>query len=638
MIVSDERTQPVPTQSAEGESRQSGRTAGRRVPFDGAIGVYVYGVPHSVHGVRTTLPPEVDQQLHLAHDLREDLVTLQLRYEDRKRDIWSSVPDISAIESTLAETEARIVETARQVATERSAGRTRGQTASSPLLVALRRTKRELSACRQELINAAKPTVDPQLAEAVQDLEKAIKDLYGAYCQEGELYWASYNDVLTHHRTAVNQINKERKKGRPAQLRHHRFDGSGAIAVQLQRAQGQPQRSPEVLSRDGSAWRNVLHLHPWIPAPEWGALSPPEQRRRRLGSVRFSLGHGRHVELPIIVHRMMPPEADVTGARLVVYRRGGHRKVELHVTARLPKPPSPPPGSTVAIHLGWRRDEDDLRVCTWRSTEPVTVPPSLSSIVIQDTDRSGWLRLPAAWLHRTQAHAQIASQRAIAQDRMREKLVTALESSPHEELPASDVARWRSPGRFAALAIRWRIDAPQAHTTTATMLEDWRRGDRLLWEPQAHGTAGAIAARDDMYRRFAHWLTSTASSVVVDDTVLSDLARRKPDREQDIPGVVADQASRQRTSAAPGRLRTIVIAAARKRGITEEEVSHTGLSRTHYRCGHQNPADDRYAASRVVRCDGCGGKYDQDASATLLMLAANGKVPPAGQATTRNTT
>jgi hypothetical protein len=579
----------------------------------------------------------VGVQLRLAHNLREDLVSLELTREQRKQDIWSSVPEIRTVESTLTETEAQIEETARAVAAERSAARTRGRTASSPLLATLRQTKRELSARRRELINAAKPTMDPQLATVGQDHETAIKALYATYCQEGELYWASYNDVLAHHKTAVKRVAAQRASGRPAQLRHHRFDGSGAIAVQLQRGQGQPQRTPELLSCDANPWRNVLHLTPWLPSAEWAALSPAEQRRRRLGTARFSLGHGQHVALPIIVHRMMPPEADVTSARLVVRRIGGHRKVELHVTARLPKPVTPAPGATVAIHLGWRRDEEDLRVCTWRSTEPVTVPPSLFGAVEMDTDRSGWLRLPAAWLRRTRAHADIAGQRATAQDRMRAEVVAALEADPVDELPASDVARWRSPGRFAALAIRWRTEAPEAHTGTENMLEDWRRLDRRLWEPQAHGTAGAVAARDDLYRRFAHWLTSSAAALIVDDTVLSDLARRTPDRDDTVPGVVADRASRQRTSAAPGRLREIVIKAAKKRGITEETVSHTGLSRTHYRCGHVNPADGRYATSRVVPCDGCGGKYDQDASATLLMLTASSRVPPAGRATARNT-
>jgi transposase len=61
------------------------------------------------------------------------------------------------------------------------------------------------------------------------------------------------------------------------------------------------------------------------------------------------------------------------------------------------------------------------------------------------------------------------------------------------------------------------------------------------------------------------------------------------------------------------------------------------VTRTHHRCGHLNPADDRYARSRFVVCDGCGATFDQDGSATLNMLAASGHIPPASQGTARDT-
>jgi hypothetical protein len=78
---------------------------------------------------------------------------------------------------------------------------------------------------------------------------------------------------------------------------------------------------------------------------------------------------------------------------------------------------------------------------------------------------------------------------------------------------------------------------------------------------------------------------------------------------------------RRRFQAAPGRLRDAIAAAARRTNTPLDVISARALSRTHADCGHENPADDRYA-SPPVTCAGCGGTYDPHKSATLLMLRA----------------
>jgi transposase len=71
--------------------------------------------------------------------------------------------------------------------------------------------------------------------------------------------------------------------------------------------------------------------------------------------------------------------------------------------------------------------------------------------------------------------------------------------------------------------------------------------------------------------------------------------------------------------AAPGGLRAAVTSACKRDGVAVKVVSAADLSRTHARCGYVNPSDDRYR-SRPVLCDGCGMHYDQDLSATVLMI------------------
>lgn len=606
-----------------------------------AVVVYSYGIPKRLHGADVTVPTEVEEQLRLAHELREDLVTLEHQRQERTAAVWSAHPRIAHLEAGIAEAEHAAECHAAAAAKERSAARRRGMSPSSGRLTQLRAEIRALRAERRAEIARVRESCAEELAAVTDQYRAAAKDTYHEYCQVGALYWATYNDVSDHHRAAVKRMTAARKEGRAANLRHHRFDGSGSIAVQLRRQTGMPPRTPATVA-DGAAgrWRNVLRLTPWVDPGKWAGLSRAQQRRRRLGLVVMCVGGGRRITLPVLVHRMLPADADITGARLVVRRVAGHRKIELHVTARVPDPAPGTGGPVAAVHMGWRRDDErgSVRVATWRSTEPVTVPPGVADVVAAATPTSGEIVVTGGWHARIDAHDTIRSDRDTALDKLRAELVAWLTEHPQddERLTPARVAMWQAPGRFARLALDWRETPPVDGDAMAASLEAWRVSDRRLWESEAHGRAGALAARDDAYRRVTSWLTGLMSRVVVDDTSVAELARRPdPQVEPDQPTPVERRAARQRALAAPGRLRELLVSAARTRGVEVATVGHTGTTRTHYTCGYLNPADGRYAASRLVACDGCGASYDQDASATMMMLAASGDMPTPGGGSAR---
>lgn len=592
-----------------------------------AVVVYRYGTPHWAE-----VPAEVDEQLRLAHSLREDLVTLEHARQEATAAVWSAYPRVAELEEVIAAGEAEAEELGRQAAKERSAQRGRGKTASSARLAEVRLAVREAKAERRAEIGRVREQAAGELQAASDAHRAAVKATYAEYCQRGALYWATFNDVADHHKTAVKRVQQARAQGRPANLQHHRFDGSGAVAVQLQRQAGVPPRLPATIADPAGKWRNVLQLSPWVDPDEWGVLSRGEQQRR--GVARFAVGRGRLVEVAVVVHRMLPAEADVTGARLVVRRVGGHRRVEVHVTARVPDPAASSTVGVGVLHLGWRRDSDVVRVGTWRTTVPVTVPAALADVVVADSACTGRVLLPSRVARRFAAHDAIRSDRDTALDKVRVSLVAwlaehgAVTRDGGPDVTAGVVQRWRAAGRFARLALDWRDNPPEGGDDIAAELEAWRVADRHLWEPEAHGRDGAVAARDDAYRRAAAWLAGLCGVLVVDDTVVSEFARRPdPGRDPELPAVVVDRAARQLRMAAPGRLRELAVIAAERRGVTVMTVPHGGITRTHHRCGHLNPADGRYAASRIVACDGCGQSYDQDASATLVMLGASGQVP-----------
>ena len=596
--------------------------------------VYRYGAPPVGGKQRIQVPDEVMRQFRLAHELRNTLVELALRRDERLTEVWSSYPQVAAAEAELATAEATAEAAAEAVAKARSAQRTTKPTGGT--VEALRDARarvREARAARKAARDAIKLDARSRVAEVNATHRAEVKALYSDFVQTRALYWATYNDCVNKSRIADQRVLEARKAGRAAQRRFRRWTGSGSIAVQIQRGGGKPRRSPELLASGDGPYRNVMQVEPWTPPEAWAQLSRNEQRAQARGHAVVAIGSGMRFRLPIRVNRPMPPDADVTDARLVMTQVAGNRRLSVHLTVKIPAPKPRTTGPTFAIHLGWRRDlpgEGSLRVATWRSDTPVTVPAHLLDVVDQVSATTGYIRLPEALIAQINRPDRIHGQRDLLLNPIRELLVDFLTAHPLPEedaraVTANRVRLWRSPAQFAALALAWGEDPPPGGTQIAQELEAWRRHDKRLWEQEAHGREKAIGRRRDAYRRIAAWITMTekASRVVVDDADLAVLARKASLTEApDVPNQAAERAAAQRVDAAPGDLRAALIAAARREGCAIATVPRLGLGRTH-ECGFVNEPDPgRYATAAVVQCQGCGVAYDQDMAAAHSMLSA----------------
>jgi hypothetical protein len=591
-----------------------------------------------VYGARDHWTPtaEVDTQLWLSHQVREELVEINRAYQRSVRDVWSSRPEIAEVETAVAAVDAQVVELAETAAKERSAARSkRIKTPTTEALAAAKGRRTELRARRRELITAAREdeAVLSALESATHAQRAAEAESYRRYCTAGvtdrdgntvRMYWANHNVVLKHHQTAVKRINARRAVGQPADLRHHRYDGSGAINIVLQKQTGKPDRTPALLASLGSPWRNVL------------ALDTSVHR----GSATFRVASGQSVTVPLTFHRPLPDDCEVIMARLVVRRTAGHRSTQLHITIVEETPEPVADGPAVALHLGWRAEPDGIRVATWRATAPIVVADTVADVVHVDRGGlTGTVQLPARWRDAVTRAEEIASSRAVDLDAISADLVKHLAETAEGDgwPPAADVARWRSPARFAALALRHRDNPPEGREEIVGDLEEWRRWDRRRWETEAHGRAKLSRRRSDAWARVAHWLTGVAGTVVVDDTSVADLSRTPAPSPDSLPTEIERIAVAQRRHAAPGSLRERVKLTAQRVGVPVVEVPHTGTTRTHYACGHVNPADLDYG-TRPVTCQGCGVGYDPDSSATANMLAASGHAPRETPGSARGTT
>lgn len=569
------------------------------------------------------LPPVVYEQLRLANRLWNDLVRIELDRDQAVRDVWSMFPEVARVETALADLDKQAESLAAIVAEQRSIQRTRAPKHSA--VAELREVKSNIRAARKErrdAISAVRVWAGDELLGISTAARAAVKDLYRVYADHG-LYWPVYNDVVDRWTVACQRVRADRAKGRASALRFHRFDGSGALTVQLQRGKDKPPRTPALLAdRDGSPWRNVFTA-PWTDPDEMAALPRAERKRMGRQTVRIRIG-SEQVAVPVqMMDRWLPADAEVTYARLVLERCAGHTDVYVDVTVKLPDAVPVTDGPDCAVHIGWcREDDDSVRVATLAWDRHVPVPAGMSEVVRAVDDTTHVVVLPCGWVPRMRRHEDVQSERDKKLDEVRALVLGIAGCLAAEDRP-DHVDRWRSLARFGALARRWRDEPPAgADLQDLAALEHWRAWDRGLWEAQEHGRRWHLRRRDQAWARVAAWIADVAGAVTVDDTAVSVLSRRPDvaDLELVPESVTTGVWAGQRVDVAPGGFRARVVQTCRRVGVPVVEVSSVNLTRTCPGCGHVEAVSPGPGV-RCVQCSGCGAGRDVDVSAAALLLA-----------------
>ena len=418
--------------------------------------VWRYGARKGV-----TIPPEVEEQLRLAHELREHLVELAHEREHAIAGEWARHPDVAGAQQEAEKAQAQLDELLTEASEERK--RSRKRTIPDELrdrITQARQARRDAKAQAKHAKQNAYTRVAPAL-HRIRDAErKARKAAYGKFVQSRGLYWATFNDVAGKHDLADRGIAAARKRGRAAKFRHHHYDGTGRIAVQLQREQGRPERTAELLSTPNSPWWNVLRL-PAVAATgpkEWTALSRAEQRHRGRRSVTVRIGSHEDRspvlwEIPTQIHRPIPPEAEVLRAEVIVTRVATDRRVAVNLTIRAAAPAAVQ-GPRLAVDIGWRSMPDgSIRVAYWRGSraplEPLRVSPHLEGVLrIDSTGREGEVCIPGSWRQLHERTAKIQSGRDKELERIKATAASHLERHPR----LAEEARAET-GRAQAMAL-----------------------------------------------------------------------------------------------------------------------------------------------------------------------------------------
>lgn len=613
-----------------------------RSPVACAFGApWWYDLPEELVEGRWRRPPGCEGpdgppgQLWLAHQLWNRLVEYQRDLEAARAAIWVSDPAVAAAQAAFEKAQQAVEDLRAQAREDRARDRTTvPRDDRKAALEEAKAARAGAKAARDDARGAAirDGALRDAFTAALREHAARVRALYPEFTGAG-LGWATYNDVARRRFAgAVGHVEKARERGEPAQLRFRRWDGTGTITVQVMGGAGVPPRTMAALNSGRHPRSGVLRVLPRDHPGDGGS-----RRGARYATVALVIGRSRQagplrLEVPVAAGRPVPPAAEVREVKVTRYREGPAARVRVSLSASVPAS-VPPRGPQVAVRLSWRAAGGGwVTVAHAGSPSPLPpLPPGLGNVVRLSGDRRSaevmyrpdWRRL----LGRDQA---IRGARDQAADAMRGKLATALRADAGLEealgVTAGDVARWKSPGRLAALArpardadaagtvtaqewaaaeAEWKAARPQprpagwrrqmladvsarlggaakprrparfpvAHPLAAE-LDAWLARDVHLRDFEAGESGQVLRARQDAYKKVAAWLCSAAGGIVIDGTSLGREAHQAG--AEDPEG--ARGARRLAHSVAPGELRAAVTGAAGRRGIpvTEVKAPRTG--------------------------------------------------------------
>jgi hypothetical protein len=510
-------------------------------------------------------------QLLLASRLWNRLVQVHQTHEKEKAAIWASGPEVAAAQAAHDVTQAALdASYARIRASKREDQTTVPRDDDRAALTAAKAAAVTARAARDAARTQALPGLRKQFTAAKQARADAIRSLYSEFTAKG-LGWGTFNDIAKpasgRFDRAVKGVDEAHIQGHTAELRPRPFDGTDTLTVQVMGGTGVPPRTIPALNSGTHRRSGVMRLAPWADP----AAGRPKGKARH-GTLELTIGRSRdlgplQVEIPVVVDRYIPADAEVREVKVTRFRQGARYRIRIAIVCTQPFRPRPGNGGPVTVWLDWRAAGGGwVAVAHVASATPLPpVPQGASSIVRVAEDRlTADVLYHPAWRKLLGRDRDIQSTRDQNLNMLRDRIVTALQSNPSLAAavradPAA-VGRWKSPIRFAQIAARWPTDHP-LHDDLA----GWRARDRHLLEFQAHESAQVLAARKDAYRCVAKWLSEAASAMEIDGTRIA-AARRTPPDDQEDPHAVRG-ARRLVHDAAPGELRAAVLSAAARRGI-----------------------------------------------------------------------
>jgi predicted RNA-binding Zn-ribbon protein involved in translation (DUF1610 family) len=530
--------------------------------------VYRYGAKKPTSNAEALL-----DQLRKAHRYRNKLVEIELQrrklVEEAVKNIESDVRNLA---DKLEQLELDIEYTTRKINSHKQKNRTRTVPAElKEQLKSLKAQRRETLRQMREAKKAA--YTRPEILEAFNRIEEKVKAEHKKARNLCGLYWGTY--------CHVEQIISQIRKGPPPKFR--RFDGSGVLAVQLQKGEGIARLESGEDRRiriEGCGKRRIL----------WLRIGSDENR------------YPIWATIPFTYHREIPSDAKIKWVKVKAKRIACQTEWEVLFTLERSsgwKKPDLAQDGVVAIDIGWRNFDDRIRVAYWIGSDGCEGEVALPHIMVG------------------KALEQVEHLRSLRDknfNEIKQQLLDAIETMQVPDWLTEAIKtlhQWRSQGRLAALAIRWRQQRFEGDNDIFTLLETWRVRDRHLYEWEAHLRVKAIRRRDDYFANVVANLSRRYKTAIVEDFDLRNVTQVDPTQTEQI----GDGRQRYRARiAAAGGLRQMI----KNRFAETQIVSAVLTTQTCTECGEVMNFDA--AESVFGKCPHCGHTFDQDRAAAINLM------------------
>ncbi|KNZ70317.1 hypothetical protein Tfer_0877 [Thermincola ferriacetica] len=491
--------------------------------------VYEYGCLTPTAGEKEML-----DQLHRRNQFWNRLVEIEREYRQAVNDLLTPpdnpVPELEAELEAVREEIKQRRQQKRSVRVNISDLRERAK----DLRERIRQARQEARAARKEMLEANRDKLKELDAERVKQIKQAQA--------ESGLYWCNYDEVVASYQVARQ---KAARQGRD--LRFHRFDGSGKVTVRWQK--GLP-----VEQVFGSDTRLQID-----PVSEEAWYHPKRSERRRLSRTKVRIrvaSDGRNpvwLELPMVMHRPLPPDGTIRSASIVREKLGNTYRYKLVVTVALETPSAPviPAASgRIFVNCTWQRNENGIVAATWHD----------------DSGQKGELILPNRVVSQFYKLDDLRSIRDKHFNEIKETISKFLDMFPDwlkEELATID--KWRSQARLVSVYRKWRENRFDGDEEMFEAVGYWYMREQHLWLWEVNLRDQLIRHRREIYRIFSAGIAKKYAEVVVSKPDLRKAAE-KPDPE--FGPQTSKPEDRIRTIAAVSTLYLAIENACRKFGRT----------------------------------------------------------------------
>jgi len=580
-------------------------------------------------------------QMRLAHDLQNNLVKIERERREKVRAAAvAASPDLEKLEAEIASLKEEYEQLKVSLGAARSAANSKK--AGKEVAAELKRVGSDLKATTALAKEARHLAYGTEQAVAeiagIDEEYEGRKTVARTDAVALGLYWATSCEVM----------GRVKRTGRPPNPK--RWVGEGSVSIQFQSKAAKGAARQPVMNKDGTprmgrggkpmtapltkASRSVDKLFQpnTMLQLSWRSATPHSGRQAdRWVDVKWRINSDDDGEPiwvsvgPIKMHRDIPPDADVSWAHLYARRFGTKTRWEIQfVVARSQWEPKPRASSgTVAVALGWRYMDGELRVGSWIGTD----------------GRSGDIVFPEHRFGRWKHADHLQSRRDDQCNRMKLALRMMLDKPRETPLPkefieqTSELDKWKSSRRFAYLVNWWRANRfpgdeldferfdgvlvpssdPQKRPSYS---RDSVRQENHLYDWMMFEKRKARRWRKHLYQNLAAKFALRYKNVAVAEIDWAKLGVSLPPEEK---GDKQEVSKTNKAIASAGQFREIL-----ESRMDPVRIDPAGITIECAECGSICPSP---GAGRWVDCPKCAGQIDRARNAAKnLLKRATGQV------------